>query len=409
MCAVCAFRQRGELMKIVAVIAEYNPFHNGHAYMLCEIKKQLCDAAVVVIMSGDFTQRGEAAIIGKYARAESAVKCGADLVLELPTPWCFSGAEFFAKGGVSIAAAIGADVLAFGAECGDISALTLAAKRLSSEEFCTKLSNERAIQTAANMAKLRADVYEKLYGDAALFCGSNNLLAMEYLRALESLRLAGKLTQPMTPLAIKRIGGAFGSTELSAFSSATAIRTALRKNDDVLAFLPPPSAEIIVREIEGKRFYDMVRLDIAVITMLRTISPERLAQAMEISGGMEHRLIRAAKYARTVDEILTACEERRYSRSRLRRAILSALLDVTMPMAEEFPHFTPLLAANARGREVLGSLRKDANISILSRTSQIRTLENVAARQFALHARAMSVAELACEGIPKERKPYLCE
>ena len=141
-------------MKVIGIIAEYNPFHNGHAHMIAKLRQAAPGAAILAIMSGDFTQRGEAAVIGKYARARAAVRCGCDLVLELPAPWCFSGAEFFARGGTGIANSLGCvDTLAFGAECADTTALTLAAERMRTPEFAAALEAERRYKEAYQLAK----------------------------------------------------------------------------------------------------------------------------------------------------------------------------------------------------------------------------------------------------------------
>ena len=391
-------------MKTAAIIAEYNPFHNGHAHMIAKLRQAAPGAAVIAIMSGDFTQRGEAAVIGKYARARAAVRCGCDLVLELPAPWCFSGAEFFARGGTGIANSLGCvDTLAFGAECADTTALTLAAERMRTPEFAAALEAERRTRLDANAAKLRADVYAHLYGDAMLFSGSNNLLALEYLQSLQ------EMGSEICPYAVKRLGGEFNDTALAGMCSATAIRAALAEEKPVAEFLPAASAEILAEEAAAGRIYSMARLDTAAAMALRTADAKRLAGIMEISGGMEHRLIRAAREHRTIEAIVAACEERRYSKSRLRRAILSAMLGVTMDMAEEYPRFTVLLAANARGREVLGRARKSAEIAIISKSAQLKALDDAARRQWAVHSAAMAAAELACAAEPELRQAYMEE
>ncbi len=391
-------------MKIAAVISEFNPFHNGHGHLIRTLRAKIGDAAVVAIMSGDFVQRGDVAVIGKYARAEAAVMCGCDLVLELPAPWCFSGAEFFARGGVSIADSLGCvDHLVFGAECDNFDALKCASSRLISAEFASELQRMRDAHPEANAAALRADAYRALYGETSLFDGSNNLLALEYLRALD------RLQSEIEPITIKRIGGAYGSDELSAICSATAIRKAIGEGSGVGEFMPEPSARILDREIMARRTFRLSNLDTAVCAMLRTITPQRLREFMEISGGMENRLIRAAASERTIDGIVQAAAERRYSESRLRRAILAALLGVRMSDAEALPRFTALLAANERGRQILAIARKKASIAILSKPSAHHALTPEAVEQYRLHARAESIAELACDGTPEKRRAILTE
>ena len=182
-------------MKTAAVICEYNPFHFGHKYQLDVIRHLLGqDTAIIAIMSGDFVQRGEPAIIGKYARAESALLCGCDLILELPLPFSMSGAEFFARAGVYIADSLGiVDLLFFGSECGELTKLQTVAERMTSDEFGQACVEARMTDKGAQTGRLRADIYRRLFGDEPILSGSNDLLALEYLRALNRF---GSAIQP---------------------------------------------------------------------------------------------------------------------------------------------------------------------------------------------------------------------
>ena len=383
-------------MKVYAVIAEFNPFHNGHAYLVNEIKKS-GDCAVIAIMSGSFVERGDVAVIDKYARAEAAVRCGYDLVLELPAPWCFSGAEFFAIGGVGIADGIGVvDSLLFGSESGDIAELTDCEAKLSSVQYEEALIAARNVNRSANAANIRADVFAALYGDDLIFKGSNNLLALEYLHALRTL---GSTIDPVT---VKRIGNDFNSEDLAGICSATAIRGALMRGERGLsAFVPEAAEKILLRELCENRMYSLNRLDTAVIAMLRASDPNRLSKYMEMSGGIENRLTEAALTAKTAEEAVKAVKSKRYSESRVRRAILSAMLEVTPDRASERPLFTTVLASNERGRQVLSLARKTATISVLSKMSDSKRLSDKAAEQFALHMRAERLAEMCCHGEPR--------
>ncbi len=406
-----------EKMKVAAIISEFNPFHNGHFHLISQIRSRIDDLAVVAIMSGDFVERGDTSIIGKYSRAEAAVKCGCDLVLELAAPWCFSGAEFFARGGVAIANSLGCvDYLAFGSECSDIAKLRLAAERIASEEFRGALKHLREQDLQSGHAQLREIAYNSLYGEDDLLRGSNNLLAIEYIRALNSLG------SKIEPICVQRIGGAYGDTTLEGISSATAIRAGITRGENVESYMPTESASILRRELEAGRTYSLSRLDNAVIAMLRTAEPEDLREIMEISGGVENLLIKSARTERTIEGLVDSCAQRRYSKSRLRRAIISAMLGVKMSDAEAAPRFTQLLAANSKGREVLAMARKTASITILSKESAHHSLDGEAARQYSLHAKAESLCELACNGLackgiackgiackgePEKRKPFL--
>ncbi len=384
-------------MKIYAVISEFNPFHSGHKYLVDTLKAD--GSAVVAVMSGSFVERGDVAIIDKYARAEAAVHCGVDLVLELPAPWCFAGAEFFALGGVAVANGLGVvDTLAFGSESGDIDSLCECAARLSSAEFADALASAREKHRDKGIAALRADVYRELYGASSHFEGSNDLLGLEYIRALR------KLDSDIEPATVKRIGEVYNSEQLCEICSATAIRLALAPDArdfsrrDLSRYMPKASYDILMRELEGGRRYDLSRLDAAVIAGLRAASPSDVKGAMEMSDGMENRLIELSNECRTIGGLVEAAKSRHYSASRVRRALIASLIGVTMRDVEAAPLFTSVLAANERGRELLSAARKKASIAILSKMSGAKALSGKAAEQYALHQKAERIAELCCNG-----------
>lgn len=388
-------------MKTYAVISEFNPFHNGHKYLIDTLKSD--GSSVVAIMSGNFVERGDVAIIDKYARAEAGVRCGVDLVIELPAPWCFSGAEFFALGGVAVANGLGVvEALAFGSESGDICSLTECAERLSSDEFLAALSSAREENRDKGIAALRAEVYASLYGESEHFSGSNNLLALEYIRALK------KLESNIVPTTVKRIGEVYNSEELCEICSATAIRRVLAPDArdfsrrDLSRYMPNEAYSILKRELEGGRQYDLSKLDAAVLARFRAAMPEDLSDIMEMSGGIENRLVELSNSCRSINEFVESAKGKHYSVSRLRRVMIASLLGVTMSDVETPPLFTNVLAANRRGRELLALMRKRATISVLSKMSDANKLEGEAAKQYALHLRAERVAELCCEGQPRK-------
>lgn len=382
-------------MNVHAVISEFNPFHNGHKHLVDSIKQG--GGAVVAVMSGSLVERGDVAVIDKYARAEAAVLSGVDLVLELPAPWCFAGAEFFALGGISVANGIGiVDTLTFGSESGDIDSLKLCAERLSSPEFILSLSAAREAHRDMGIAKLRRDVYEKLYGVNEHFNGSNDLLALEYIRALK------RLGSDITPHAIKRIGEMYNSNELTEICSATAIRAALSDGIDKLSrYMPRESFGILLREITAGRRYELSRLDTAIIARLRTSTPEELSSTMEITAGMENRLTSLACKYRSTDELVSAAKGKHYSESRLRRAMIASLLGITMKHIEVPPLFTNVLAANSCGRELLGLTRKLTSITVLSKMSDANKLSGEAAEQYERHMKAERLCELCCANEPR--------
>ena len=253
-----------------------------------------------------------------------------------------------------------------------------------------------------NAAVLRADTYKRLYGENTLLGGSNNLLALEYIQALHAL---GSNIEPYT---IRRSGEDYNSEKLLGVCSASAIREAIHGGrDDFTPFMPQESADILRRELDCGRLYTLSRLDTAIIARLRTCNPSDLSDIMEISGGIENRLCSLANGCKTVDALVESVRDRHYSASRIRRALISAMLGVKMRDVESPPMFTSVLAANERGREVLALARKRASIPILSTFSASKDLSLPAKRQFEVHMRAERLAELCCERTQKYNAPIM--
>jgi cytidyltransferase-like protein len=221
-------------MKLAAIIAEYNPFHNGHKYQIDKARELLDeDLAIVAIMSGNYTQRGELAIADKTYRARAAVLGGVNLVIELPFPYSSSSAEIFATSGVHIANSIGADYLIFGSECGDIDALKKAADILNSEEFKNNLEQIKCSKSSDTMGypQIVEAAYRKCDGANIQLDIStpNNILAIEYIKAIKALGAY------LTPITIKRSGAGYSDGDIvkgQALQSATAIRGLMAKNDN---------------------------------------------------------------------------------------------------------------------------------------------------------------------------------
>lgn len=219
-------------MPVFGVICEYDPFHLGHRWMLEQLHRQ---GPVVCAMSGCFTQRGEFAAVNKFARAEMAVRNGADLVLELPTPWAVSGAERFARGGVELLKKTGLVThLAFGSECGDLEALQRVEACLSAESFQETL--RRRLEGGETFARCRQAAVEELLDprDAALLSQPNNILAIEYLKALRRADFS------MEPITFPRRGGPHDGGAADGIASASHIRRLLRAGhtEEAMAFLP---------------------------------------------------------------------------------------------------------------------------------------------------------------------------
>lgn len=376
-------------MKIAGIICEYNPFHNGHEYLVKQAKAD--GFAVVAVMSGSYTQRGELAVADKYIRAEAAVKCGADLVLELPFPFPMSSAEFFARGGVSVLESVGATRIYFGSESGDIDFIKEAAKAAASDEF---VGMRERISHDEGAAKGYFEALGILLGKSAEML-SNDILGVEYVKEIN------RCGTNIEPIAVKRIGDAFRDENInSRFASATAIRNFLRaKNTNGLEkYMPSKSLEVVQRAIEnGEAPTDIKRLENALISYWRMVDPATLSDIAELGNGLEYRIHEAALGSSSLERLEDSVATKRYTSAKIRRAILFAPLGVTKADLDAEPEYTSVLAADSVGREILSSLRKnEGGMKIITKSA-----DTPECRQRQLSERADSLYTLALP-TPKE-------
>ena len=355
---------------VIGIVCEFDPLHRGHARLLSHARALGADT-VVCAMSGSFTQRGSFAALSKTARAEMAVRCGADLVLELPTLWAMSPAENFARGGVQLLTLAGADALLFGSECGDLPALQRLAACLDSPAFSAALA----------AALLDAST-------ASLLQSPNNTLAVEYLRALRHIG------SPAVPYTLRRAGAAHDGAPDGDTASASYLRTLLRqgRGEETAAFMPPPAAAVLRRELSAHRLTDEALCQRAILSRLRTMTVEDWQTYDPGGEGLCRRMHRAAATACTVEELLTAAKTKRYPLSRLRRMVLSAYLHLP-PVPPEVPYLR-VLAATPPGRAHLRALR-DSGAPVLTKPADAAALGASAASLFALESRCTDLYVLS--------------
>ncbi len=372
---------------ILGIVCEFDPLHNGHARLLAHARALGADT-VVCAMSGNFTQRGSFAALSKTARAEMAVRCGADLVLELPTPWAMAPAETFAQGGVQLLHAAGADTLLFGSECGDAAALRRLAEALDSPAFAAALST--APDTGATFAARRQRAAAALLDNstAALLESPNNTLAVEYLRALRRTGSA------MTPVTLRRTGAAHDGAPEGDTASASHLRRLLRQGaaDTACAYMPPATAAVLRRELAAGRVTDETLCQRAVLSRVRTMTAADWRGYDPGGEGLCNRMYQASRTACTVEELLAAAKTRRYPLSRLRRMVLSAYL--CLPPAPPRLPYLRVLAATAAGRSHLRALR-DAGAPVLTKPADVAALGDEAAALLALESRCTDLYVLA--------------
>lgn len=378
-------------MKICGIISEYNPFHTGHAHQIAQTRTRLGeDCAIVCVMSGNFVQRGEPAVFAKHARAEAAVRGGADLVLELPLPWALSSAEGFARGGVGMLGALGCVThISFGSECGELERLRAAAEVLLDPRMDELIREE--LQGGAPYAAARQRAAERLAGaQLRELSEPNNLLGVEYLKALIQQDL------DITPITVQRAGAAHdGSGDAGGHPSAAQLRDALRRGESIREKIPPEAYAVFERELEqGRGPVGPEALEMALLSRLRFLKPENFAALPGASEGVENLLFRAAQTEPTLDAVVSAAKSRRYALSRLRRMTMCAALGVTASDSDGRPPYLRVLAANSRGTEVLRAAAATAYVPVLTRPADVKNLDDRARRTFDLEAAATDLFTL---------------
>lgn len=380
-------------MKTVGIICEYNPYHAGHARQLSAARREAGADVVIAVMSEHVTQRGELAVADGYVRAKAAMRCGADLVVGLPFPYSCAPAEFFALSGVHILGALGADVLHFGSESGDIEALRTAADRLYAPEFSEKLTEYQKSHPECGIMQCRAVVYEQTY-HTPLPDGSNDLLAMAYLHALDA---TGSTMQPMT---IKRKGQAYNETTApwaGQYPSATALRALWQTGglESLRPHLPSPVIEGLEQAMaDGTAPLSADALTPAILAFYRTANADELSRCADMEGGLASRLIEAARTATTLSEFFSLAATKRYTAARIRRAVLFGLCGVHPEDIRTPPTYVRLLAASHMGCDYLSSIRKTCTLPILTKPADVPTTTE-AQRKRAIEERLEALVTLA--------------
>ena len=358
-------------MKTVAIVCEYNPFHSGHLYQIEKIREDFGkDTRIVAIMSGNMTQRGEFSVTHKVLRAKCAVMCGVNLVLELPFPYSMSSAEHFARAAVQIANSLGViDFISFGSECGDLDKLHRIREEISTEQF-SSLRDEIVKRNAVGYPKACELAYAKLCPNDTFTFTPNNILAIMYMDAIV------KSGSDILPHTIKRVGSNYSDTEISStYPSATAIRQALADgNLGVLDFVPPPVRdELICAYNGGGLLLSPERIFSAVASNLLINTPDP-STVFEGEDGLYNRLVKNASKAKSISDLITLSETKKYTRSRIRRVIWNALIGVTSSDVRKAPAYTQLLASDSSGLAILKKAKKTASIPILTKPSRTATL-----------------------------------
>ena len=372
-------------MDAVGVVCEFDPLHRGHERLLRRAGES--GRVLVCAMSGNFTQRGGAACVEKFARAEMAVRCGADLVVELPTPWAMATAEKFADGGVSLLAQCGVKTLYFGSECGDTDALWATAEALLRADVHRAIRLE--MDGGLPYAAARQAVLERETGLGALLAQPNNTLAVEYLKAIRRRGLAADA------VTVRREDGGHHGT-----ASASHIRALLAAGQEAKAFalMPPQAAGILGREMKkGLAPADPARLERAMLARLRLMNEHDFASYDSGGEGLYRRVYRAVQEGGSLGDILTRATTKRYPTARVRRMLWAAFLNLEPPSAE-VPYIR-VLAATEAGRKLLRQMQ-DSGVPVLTKAADVGRLGPAAQALFTREARRTDVYTLAASPLP---------
>ncbi|MCF0137246.1 MAG: nucleotidyltransferase family protein [Oscillospiraceae bacterium] len=388
-------------MSVIGIVGEYNPFHYGHKYHIETTKKLVGEPAqVVCVISGDFVQRGEAAVYSKFARAEAAVRSGADLVLELPVPWSLSSAEGFARGAVGILGRLGVIThLSFGSECGDTEVLDKIAVALLEPGMTEEIKVVMARDESLSFAAARQTAAEKSLGDAArLLETPNNILAVEYIKALYTQGL------DLAPITVKRIGSGHDRTGETGPRSASELRSRLSRGIDISEDIPCGAAEVYARENkQGRGPVTNESLELALISRLRMLPDEAFASLPDSGGGLDKRLASACRLESGLDAIAAAAKSKRYALSRIRRMLMCAALGITAEMQRQTPPYARVLAANCTGCALLRDMGDKASIPIITKPASVNSQNTECRELFRLGSAAHDLYVLGCPAAEERR------
>ncbi len=347
---------------VLGIVCEYNPFHNGHFYHIQESKKKTGAQYVVCVMTGNFTQRGETSLVNKWTKAQMALLNGTDIVIEIPTIYSISSAENFAQGAIKILDSLKiVDTLSFGTETQDFAALNNIAHVLYEEpkEYIAVLNHE--LGKGISYPKARENALMMYLNDikryANILSGSNNILAIEYLKALRRLR------SPMKPLGIQRQKVGYHDEQIiDDFASSSAIRKWVEKEqyEEVKKAMPSNAYRLLKEEIrKGNYVVSVTQYEKEILYNLRKMSLQEIADLPDVSEGLENSIKNAANSCNNVKDLINIIKSKRYTQTRIQRILLYSLLGITkkdMANAKKTNPYVRVLGFNEKGREMLSDI-----------------------------------------------------
>lgn len=390
-------------MRTTGIISEYNPFHNGHLHQL-KMTRALGTTHVVSVMSGNFVQRGEIAIIDKHKRAELAIKSGVDLVIELPIPYSIASAELFSKGAIHILNSLGVvDYLSFGSESGDIELLKKSA--LSSIEISNSIEFKEIISTGISYPSAFSKIAEKSFDKeiSTIFHTPNNMLAIEYIKAI--LQLNSKIM----PITIKREQVAHDSEITSeSIASASFIRNLIetKRLSEISQFVPKICSDIIINSSLNDEIAQMKSLEKIILYKLSSITKSEMEMLPDATNGLADRIFNASRQAKSIKELYDYIKTKCYTMARIRRVILYALLGIKTSDFENLPPYARILAMNENGCEILSKAKKVTAIPFSTSLFELSKYNDVSKRFAELDCLSSDIFSLATNNLIKRQNEY---
>ncbi|NLO83462.1 MAG: nucleotidyltransferase [Clostridiales bacterium] len=405
-------------MTVLGIIAEYNPFHNGHMHHIKQSQELLKPDYTVVVMSGHFTQRGEAAIVDKWERTEMALRNGIDLVIELPAAYSSQTAELFAYGGIQLLNHTGVVThVSFGSEVGELEPLSMVARVLADEPVQFKSLLRKYLEQGLSFPQARYRAITEYFSGcgwsnlaeaqwAKVIGSSNSILALEYLKTLYRTK------SNIQPLTIPRVGPAYSSADINGrISSATAIRNELVNRmrwDTIARTMPPSSFEILKSAIlSGKGPVTNRSLEQLLLGLVRRAPSQEIKDWMDVDEGLENRIKECAQRATNLDEFLMLTKTKRYVYTRIQRILIHGLLGLNKGKIEFFrnaggPQYIRILGFSKKAIPLLKQLKQSARVPIITKAAQYnKKLESPIAREmFMIDVLATN---LYCLGIPGDK------
>jgi predicted nucleotidyltransferase len=382
-------------LKISGIICEYNPFHNGHLYHVNKTRENGA-THIISVMSGNFVQRGDTALIDKFSRAKTAVECGADLVIELPFPYAVSGAENFARGAVYLLDSAGCvDEISFGSETGDIEKLK---KSAQISRICSQMPELKSmLENGMSYPSASALLVRKYYGDeiSDILSKPNNVLAVEYIKALDFF------SSDIKPFTVSRNSAGHDTSEVSGiYASASYIRDKILSGcaNEIYPLVPEFSADVIRNNIHNNSIADIGNLERIILYKLRTSARNIISDVPDVAHGLENRIISSAN-ATSLENLVNMIKNKRYTMSRIRRIILNSVAGVRKSDLDIFPPYCRILAMNHRGIEILSCMKKKSRLPFSASLMKLSRISENCRRYSEIEAVSSDIYNLALDKI----------